>query len=388
MPLSRRSFVASLGAGGAGVLALPALPAVSWRGRESLFAFQGVEDRKADRRLAARPGMIRIDSNENPVGPGERAIAAIQRAFGHSNRYPVLEEDAFVAAIATKQGVKAEQIKLGCGSGELLRAAVHAFTSADKALVFPNPSFEAPADFAKFLGHQVRMVPVDKTLALDLSAMVDASRGAGLVYFCNPNNPTATVHGLPAVTQFVEQLGRVSPETTVLLDEAYFEYVDEPSYGTAIPLAIANPRVIVMRTFSKVMGMAGLRVGYAIAQKETIAKLSSWIMGSNVSQLSLAAATAAIDDTVHVAAEVRRNKAVRAYTRKYFADAGFEMSMGQANFMMVDVRRDAKAFKSECLKKGVAIGRPFPPLTTHARITFGTMPEMRKALQVFRTTLV
>ena len=388
MPLSRRAFVASLGAGGAGVIALPSLPGVSWRGRESLYALQGTEDRKADRRLAARPGMIRIDSNENPVGPGERAIAAIQQAFSHANRYPVLEEDAFVAAIAKRQSVPVESIKLGCGSGELLRAAVHAFTSAEKPLVFPNPSFEAPADFAKFLGHQVRFVPVDRNLAIDLGAVVDASRGAGLVYFCNPNNPTATVHGLPAVTQFVEQLGRVSPETTVLLDEAYFEYVDEPSYGTAIPLAMANPRVIVMRTFSKVMGMAGLRVGYAIAQKETIARLSSWIMGSNVSQLSLAAATAAIGDSAHITAEVRRNKAVRAYTRKFFADAGFEMSMGQANFMMVDIRRDAKAFKAECLRKGIAIGRAFPPLTTHSRITFGTMPEMQKALQVFRTTLV
>jgi histidinol-phosphate aminotransferase len=387
VPVSRRAFVATLGAGGAGVLALPAFPQFSFRGREALYAFQGVEDRKADRRLASRPGMIRIDSNENPIGPGPRAIEAIRQAFGTSNRYPVLAEDDLIAAVVKLQGVTPDNVKLGCGSGELLRAAVHAFTSADRPYVAPNPTFEAPGEFAKFLGSGVRLVPVDNHLAIDLGALADASRGAGLAYLCNPNNPTATVHSKSDVVAFIEQVGRVSPQTTIILDEAYFEYVEEPGYGTVIPLAVTNPRVIVMRTFSKVMGMAGLRIGYAIGQKETLAKMSSWIMGSNVSQLSLAAALAGVQDAPHIAAEVRRNHEVRAYTRKFFADAGYEMSAGQANFMMVDIRRDAKVFKGECIKQGVAIGRSFPPLTTQARISFGTMEEMKKALQVFKTTL-
>jgi histidinol-phosphate aminotransferase len=387
VPLSRRAFVASLGAGGAGVLALPAFPAVSFRGREALYAFQGVEDRKADRRLASRPGMIRIDSNENPVGPGARTIEAIGKAFGTANRYPVLAEDDLIAAIAKVQGVAPENVKLGCGSGELLRAAVQAFTAADRALVSPNPTFEAPAEFTKFLGNPVRSVPVDSHLALDLAAMSDAARGAGLVYLCNPNNPTATVHSKADVVDFIDRVVRASPQTTIVIDEAYFEYVDDPSYGTVIPLALANPRVVVMRTFSKVMGMAGLRVGYAIGQKDTLARMASWIMGSSISQLSLAAATAAVADVEHVHNEVQRNRVVKAYTRKFFADAGFDMSPGQANFMMVDVRRDAKAFKAECIRRGVAVGRAFPPLNTQARITFGTMAEMKKALQVFKTTL-
>ena len=387
MPVSRRKFVATLGAGGIGALTLPAFPLTAFRGREALYAQQTPGDRKADRRLAARPGMIRIDSNENPVGPGPRAIEAIRQSFGTANRYPVLAEDDLMAAIGKVQGVPADNVKLGCGSGELLRAAVHAFTAPDRPLVSPNPTFEAPAEFAKFLGHGVRQAPVDSHLALDLGAMADAARGAGLIYFCNPNNPTATVWGKSEVASFIEQVGRTSPQTTILLDEAYFEYVGDPSYGTLIPMAIANPRVIVMRTFSKVMGMAGLRIGYAIGQKETLATLAPWVLGSSVSQLSLAAAIAGIDDHEHIAAEVRRNEAVRAYTRKFFADAGFTMSPGQANFMMVDIRRDAQAFKSECLKKGVAVGRAFPSLSTQSRITFGTMPEMKRALQVFRTTL-
>ena len=161
MPVSRRAFLATVGAGGAGVLAAPLITA---RGREggsgALYAFQGVEDRKADRRLAARPGMIRIDSNENPVGPGEHAIAAIRKTFTEANRYPVLLEDELKETIAKLQGVKAENVILGCGSGELLRSAVQAFTSNDRPYVAPAPTFESPGEFAKFIGTQVKGIPV------------------------------------------------------------------------------------------------------------------------------------------------------------------------------------------------------------------------------------
>jgi len=392
MPVSRRAFLATLGAGGAGVLAAPvAAPLIHARGREAggrvLHAFQGVEDRKADRRLAARPGMIRIDSNENPVGPGARVIEAIRQGAADANRYPVLSEDELKETIAGLQGVKSEQVILGCGSGELLRSAVQAFTGPDRAYVAPAPTFESPGEFAKFIGTPVKGIPVNAQLSADLGAMAEAARGAGLVYLCNPNNPTATAHAKADIVAFIEQVGRVAPQATVLVDEAYFEYVGLPGYGTVIPLATSNPRVIVARTFSKVFGMAGLRIGYAIGQKDTLAKMMSYQLASNISQLSLVAAISALGDAAHVATEVRRNREVKALTRKFFADLGYAMSAGEANFMMVDIRKDARAFKLECLKKGVAVGRAFPPLTTHVRLSFGTMAEMRKALEVFRTTL-
>jgi histidinol-phosphate aminotransferase len=193
MPVSRRTFLASVGAGGAGVLASPLIHA---RGREAAFGAppQGVEERKADRRMASRPGVIRIDSNENPVGPGERAIAAVQGAFNQANRYPVLLEDDLKDAIAKIHGATADQVILGCGSGELLRSAVQAFTARDRAYVAPAPTFETPGQFAAFIGTPVNAVPVDAALSADLDAMAKAARGAGLVYLCNPNNPTATVH--------------------------------------------------------------------------------------------------------------------------------------------------------------------------------------------------
>ncbi|MEX2154007.1 MAG: aminotransferase class I/II-fold pyridoxal phosphate-dependent enzyme [Gemmatimonadaceae bacterium] len=390
MPVSRREFLTTVGVGsaaltvaGTGILSVPLISA---RGRESLHA-QGVADRKADRRMAAQPGMVRIDSNENPTGPGKRVYESIRRHVDESNRYPVLAEDDLIAAIARTQRVSPENVILGCGSGELLRAADHAFTGRDAPYVSAAPTFEAPGEFAKFLGAPVKLVPVDNTLGLDLDAMGAAARGAGMVYLCNPNNPTATVHPKSDVIAFIEALNRTSPQTTVLVDEAYFEYVDAPGYDTVIPLAVANPRVVVLRTFSKVHGLAGLRAGYAIGRPEVLARMKSWTLGSNVSQLTLVAATTAIEDASQIAAEARRNREMKAFTRKFFADAGFAMSSGDANFMMVDVRRSAADFKSQCVRRGVAVGRAFPQLPNHSRITFGTMPEMRKAVALFREIL-
>ncbi|MGH7679740.1 MAG: pyridoxal phosphate-dependent aminotransferase, partial [Gemmatimonadaceae bacterium] len=376
-----------LAAGAAASAAILSRPLITHRGREALFAQGVVADRKADRRMAARPGMIRIDSNENPVGPGRRAYDAIRQHLEESNRYPVLAEDDLINAIAKKHGVSPDCVILGCGSGELLRAADHAFTRADAHYVGAAPTFESPGEFAKFLGAQVKLVPVDSKLGLDLGAMAGAARGAGLVYLCNPNNPTATVHTKADVVACIESVNRASPNTTVLVDEAYFEYVDVPGFDTVIPLAVANPRVVVLRTFSKVFGLAGLRIGYAVGKPEVVAKMKSWTLGSNISQLSLVAAVAAVEDATNLAAEVRRNREVRAFTRKFFADAGYAMSAGDANFMMVDLRRNAAEFKTQAVRKGVAVGRGFAALPNHSRITFGTMPEMKKAVVVFRELL-
>ncbi len=388
MPVSRRSFLTTVGAGSAGMLAMPL---IDWRGHEALVAQQQpqqqVPDRKADRLLASRPGMIRIDSNENPNGPGQHVFDTITKHLTESNRYPTKSELDLIDVIAKRQNVAAANVILGCGSGELLRAAVQTFTSSSAALVSPEPTFESPATFAKFLNRPVISPRVDAKLRLDLDAMVDAARGAGLVYLCNPNNPTATVHGKSDIVSYIERVNRASPDTTILVDEAYHEYVDDPSYGTAIPVALANPRVIVTRTFSKVFGMAGLRAGYAIGQPETLAKISPWMLGSNMNQLVLVAAGATLVDAAHIAAEQKKNREARAFTRQFFEKAGYTVAATDANFLMVDIRREPRAFKMECIKHNVAIGRAFPGVPTYARVSIGTMAEMKKAVEVFRTVL-
>jgi histidinol-phosphate aminotransferase len=384
MAVSRRSFVATLGAGASGIIASHL---ISWRGHEALFAFQGVAERRADRLLASRPGMVRIDSNENPNGPGQHVFDAIMKHFGDANRYPTKSEDDLLQVLAKVHNLKVENFILGCGSGELLRAAVQAFTTPTRGLVAPEPTFEAPGNFARFINHPVMAPKVDSKLALDLNAMADASKNAGLIYFCNPNNPTATVHGASDVASYLDQVMKASPEAVVLIDEAYHEYVADPSYATAIPIALSNPRVVVTRTFSKVFGMAGMRAGYAVGQPDTLKKMSSWLLGSNVNQLALAAAMTTVADKAHIAEEVRRNREARAFTRNFFESSGYTVHAADANFFMVDIRRDAKDFKMECVKHKVAIGRPFPAVPTHARISIGTMPEMKKAVSVFRTVL-
>jgi histidinol-phosphate aminotransferase len=152
-------------------------------------------------------------------------------------------------------------------------------------------------------------------------------------------------------------------------------------------MALENPNVFVARTFSKVFGMAGMRVGYAVGRPETIARMKGWMLGSNVNQLALAAAKTTVADSTRIADEKRKNHEAKIFTVKAFASMGYEVTPSDANFMMVDIKRDVKTFKAECIKRGVAVGRPFPPLNTHLRVSVGTMAEMEKAVEVFRTTL-
>ncbi len=377
MTVSRRHFVSALGLGGAGLLSPP------------LLGGRGHEARLATWLSSAEgpAGLIRLDSNENPNGPGARAFEAIKAMFGEANRYPDDPERALVAAIAKEHGVAEQNVLLGCGSSEILRMCVEAYVNTAQHLVTAGPTFELPANFAKTMGRAVVTVPVDAKLRLDLGAMGDKAGGAGLVFFCNPNNPTATVHGDAAVREFVARVRRDSPATVILMDEAYHEYVEDPSYRTAIPLALADANVIVSRTFSKVFGMAGLRAGYAIAHKDTVRRLQGWRLGSGISVLALAAATASVGDREHIALEQKRNREAKAFTRAFFEKAGYDAGVSDANFLMVDIKRDMRPVREACRKEGIAVGRPFPPLTTHLRISIGTMEEMQRATEVLRRVL-
>lgn len=377
MSVSRRHFVSALGLGGAGLLTPPF---ISGRGHEARLADWLTVP-------AMPPGLIRLDSNENPNGPGARALEAIRAMFGESNRYPDAQDDALVAAIARANGVSEENVVLGCGSSETLRMCVEAFVNTAQHLVTAAPTFELPQTFARTMGRPVVTVPVDDKLRLDLGQMGDKAGGAGLVFFCNPNNPTATVHGDAAVREFVARVRRGSPATYILIDEAYHEYVDDPSYRTAIPLALADPNVIVARTFSKVFGMAGLRVGYGIMHRDTARRLQGWRLGSGVSVLALAAAAAMVNDKEHIALEQRRNREAKAFTRAFFEKAGYEVGASEANFLMINLRRDLRPVREACRREGIAVGRPFPPLTTHLRVSIGTMEEMQKATEVLRRVL-
>lgn len=377
MSVSRRRFVQLLGAGSAASLVAPTVVA------------RGLEARMAEPHGIGGPkdSAIRLDSNENPNGADRAALDAIVAALGVANRYPDGAAMELRQAIAAVQQVDIANVALGCGSTDILRACVQAYTSPTRHLVTAAPTYESPEREAKILGHPVDAVPVCADLTLDLDAMADAARGAGLVYLCNPNNPTATVHGKAAIDLFIDRVLGHTPDCTILLDEAYHEFVDDPSYATAIPVALRNPRVIVARTFSKVHGLAGVRVGYAVAHREAIATIDPRTLDIGINVLGAVAARASLGVAGRIARQTSLNRAARDYTLRFFRDAGYAPTPSQANFVMVDIKRDVKAFRQACRDRGVLIGRPFPPLTTHARVSIGTMDEMRRATAVFRELL-
>jgi histidinol-phosphate aminotransferase len=232
-------------------------------------------------------------------------------------------------------------------------------------------------------------VKLNSELKMDLDALQQASKGAGLVFFCNPNNPVATAVTGSDTRTYLTTLMKQSPDTTVLVDEAYFEYGTMPGYETMIPLAVQNPKVIVARTFSKCFGMAGLRIGYAIGHKDTIAKMAAWdgVGGISVMAMQGAKAALAVPDQ-WVKDEQKRNAEARSFTQKWFSDHGYTPTDSQTNFMFVDIKRPSREFREACLRDGVLVARDFPPYEkSHARISVGTMAEMQRAVQVFEKVL-
>jgi histidinol-phosphate aminotransferase len=196
------------------------------------------------------------------------------------------------------------------------------------------------------------------------------------------------VHGAQAIREIVARIRRTSRDTVILVDEAYHDYVTEPSYATAMPLAAEHPNVIVSRTLSKAHGMAGLRLGYAVGQPKVIEKLARWMMPFNANALVLGAATVSLADEPQLTHERSRNAEARRFTMDFFHAAGMKMTDSQANFIWVDLDRPAKGFRDACEKQGVLVGRDFPPFErTHCRISIGTMDEMKRALTVFRAVL-
>jgi histidinol-phosphate aminotransferase len=387
MALTRRGFVQTVGIGAAGALTRSCIGA---RGRENAL-WSMVEPTLQ----AVEPGVIVLASNENPLGPGATVMNAVKTAFGEGGRAPGRYSHSagdLIDAIAKKQGVKPENVVLGCGSTQILRSATHVFTAKDKPLVGTIPTYEECAGYAEMMGHPVRPVALDAAFKIDLDKLADASKGAGLVFYCNPNNPTATYVGARATRDFFAKITRESPGTTILVDEAYFDYVTDPDHDTHIAQAVENPRIIVARTFSKAYGMAGLRIGYAIGHKDTIKKMADWEGASGTGSLNVLAMHAGIaaieQDASFTDKERARNKAVRDFTMKWFADRGMKPADSQANFMFVNLGRPVKEFRDACRAKRILVARDFPPFEkSHCRISFGTMEEMNKAVAVFGDVL-
>jgi histidinol-phosphate aminotransferase len=335
----------------------------------------------ADERHVFHPGAVIIDANENPLGPCDAARKAIVDMAPQGGRYSYWLHDEFVKTFTEMEGLKPEYVRVFPGSSEPLHFSVLSYTSPTRSYVTADPGYEAGMRAAKISGAHVVKTPLTKTYSHDIKAMVAAAPDAGLFYICTPNNPTGTM--TPHAD--IEQLLAVKPKgSVVLVDEAYIHFSDGVS---ALDLVKADQDVIVLRTFSKIYGMAGIRCGMAIARPDLLAKLENFSGWSAMPITAMAAATASLKHEHLLSERKQLNAVIRQKTFDWLASNGYAYVPSQSNCFMLDAKRPAKEVIDAMAKRNVYIGRPWPIWPTHVRITVGTQPEMDAFHEAFQAVM-
>ncbi len=357
--LSRRSFF-GMAAAAAAATAVPILT-------EPHLAF-------AQRRRIARdipPGAVRIDANENPLGPCSGACAVMSSLLPEGGRYDFEMTQKLVDTFASIEGLKSEYILPYAGSSEPLHYTVLAFTSKDRSLVAADPSYEAPLYAAHYSGAKIVKVPLTKDYAHDAKAMVAADPNAGVLYICNPNNPTGTITSREAIEYALAN----KPKGSILLvDEAYIHFSDATP---SLDLVKADKDLIVLRTFSKIYGMAGLRCGFAIGRPDLLAKIQDYGMNS-MPILAVAAASNSLQTPELVPQRRKINTDIRTDTFSWLSANNYKFIPSETNCFMVDTGRPGKDVIAAMAAKNVFIGRVWPVWPTYVRITVGTRSDMDK----------
>lgn len=330
-------------------------------------------------------GPLRLNFNENPRGLSPQARQAVIDVLGDACRYPDEAYDDLVELLAGRHGVARESVVLGNGSTEILQMAVQAWAGPGAKLVLAEPTFEAVLRYQRPLDYRVEKVPLDGRFAHDLEAMGRAAENDGrptVVYLCNPNNPTATITSSAAIGRWI---GGAPESTLFLVDEAYFEYVRAPDYESAVRWIAERPNVIVSRTFSKIYGMAGLRLGYGLAHPDTARRLQLQRASDNGNATALAAGLASLGDEELVP----RSRAANEASKKLVLDCLDELGLGylpsHANFLMHRIQGDGEVYRRRMRDAGVLVGRPFPPLLGYNRLTLGLPSEMERFTALLRS---
>ena len=328
------------------------------------------------------PDAVLINANENPLGPSPAAIEAITRAAPMGGRYDRMDDqDKFIALYASQHGLKPENVAVYAGSSEPLHYTVLAYTSPTRGLVTADPSYEAPLVAAKFGGAPVKKVALTSSFEHDVKAMVTADPSAGVIYICNPNNPTGTV---TAREDILWALDHKPAGSILLVDEAYINLSDEQD---VLDQVAAGKDLIVLRTFSKVYGMAGIRCGLALGRPDLLAKLQAY--GSNAMPITaLAAAHASIIDSDLVPTRKKIIGDIRRDTVSWLAASGYKV-IGEphSNCFMIDTGRDGHGVIEAMRSQKVYIGRIWPVWPNAVRITVGTADDMGKFKTAFKTVM-
>ncbi len=325
--------------------------------------------------MADNDPMVRLASNENPFAPSEMVKKAMQKALDVSYQYPFSHYKVLIDKLAKQYDVTPDHILLTSGSNEGLRATGITYSIFGGEILTAQPTYSALMDYAQEFGAYINAVPLDKELKFNLDEIEKRiNTNTKLVFLCNPNNPTGTLLDAKKVTDFCET---VSKRTLVFSDEAYYDYITEKNYPSMLPLVKAGKNVIISRTFSKVYGLAGVRVGYLIARPDIIERIRPKIMGY-VNLLGIYGAAAALDDKTLHQYSLEMNEKAKKHIYKVCNDLGLEYVPSHGNFVFIKTGRPIQTFQQEMLTKGVMVGRPFPPLMDWCRVSTGTMDDMLK----------
>ncbi|KUG09822.1 pyridoxal phosphate-dependent aminotransferase [Solirubrum puertoriconensis] len=323
--------------------------------------------------------LIKLSGNENPWGPSEKARQAMRAAFDDCNRYPNDYLKALREQIAAAEGLTPEHVLLGCGSTEILSVVGLAYAQGGGQMVSAYPAFPLLMQYGQQFGADWVKVPLNAAHAHDLGAMAQhVGAQTKLVYVCNPNNPTGTIVPTAQLRDFCESMAR---QTTVFVDEAYLEYLDDPAASSMVGLVKQGQNVIVSRTFSKIYGLAGLRIGYALAQPATVQRLGryqmGWFWGQGVP--ALAAAQASLADQEFVRTSRRQTTTGRQQLVRWLDEQGIRHAPAAANFVFLSLEKFPTTFAEDLLKRKLQVGRAQDYNNEKwARITIGTPEQMKQ----------
>ncbi len=386
--VSRRTFFG--GASAAAALgALGATPDVL-RAKERRAAERGI------RRLPGGAPMYRVpqsqvdeydalahlSSNENPFGPSEKALEAMTYAFKYSMRYGYPDNNV-QQRIADAHYVSRDHVLMGAGSGEILDVVGLTYLAADKKVVGVEPSYGSVYSHATGIDADTILLPLEADYRQNIQRMVDATnrnaRDVGFVYLCNPNNPT----GVTVTAEEIEYLlDNIPEDIPVLIDEAYHHFVEDSAYEESLKYVREGRRVIIARTFSKIYGMAAMRIGFAIAPPDMIQAMRPYSTGS-VNALARWGAVASMEDQPAADRMLAHNRRWREQTIADVEGLGYECIPSETNFFMVHLRTPVAPIRQAFRRRGVAVGRDFPPMLDHLRVSIGTEDEMGRFMNAF-----
>ncbi len=355
--LSRRSLLAGL----AGAVVTTGLPLA------------------ASGQITSSPKLIQLNSNENPYGPSAKALQAAREAAARGAYYAMDIRNQFRQAVTQTEQIEMANVVVSTGSNEALCAAVAAWGKQGHILA-PSLTYPAHLYYARQTGIEVRSVPLAQDMSIDLDALAAAvNDDTSLVYLCNPNNPTGLPINTQALRSFCQQIGK---RCTVLVDEAYNELMDNPAEASVMDLVRADGNLIVTRTFSKVYGLAGMRVGYAMGREDLMRKLAAHVMSWN-SHIGVAAALASYEDKAFVDMSRQKIVAGRKIVRDTYLRHGINPLPSATNFIYADIGRDANQFAQAMQAQGVLIRGGSPEYPNWSRVSMGKLEDLQSFSTIF-----